>query len=97
MRSLAIIMLNVLTKGVALFSLTEKKEKLNDFSEGDSLLSLDKLLKIPSEISDIRNEIANIIDEINMVHKSVANLRPDIRQAIRQEVTAALNAGIYRS
>lgn len=94
MRSLAIIMLNVLTKGVVLFNLTEKKEKLNDFSERDNILSLEMLLKISSKIVDIHKEI---IDEINLVHKSVANLRPDIRQAIRQEVTAALNAGIYRS
>ena len=64
-----------------------------DLSEGDdfNLLSLDKLLKIPSEIADIRKEIANIIDEINMIHKFVANLGPDVRQVVRGELTVALN------
>lgn len=66
---------------------------MDDFN----LSSSNELLKIPSEIGDIREEIASIKDEINCTHKSVANLRPDIRQAMREELTAALNGGIHRS
>ena len=72
-----------------------KKGKF-DLSEGDNftLLSLDKLLKIPSEIANIHKEIVEITDEINCVHKSVANLRPDIAKIVREQLTAALNGGI---
>ncbi len=76
--------------------MTKKSEKL-DLSEEDNdfnLLSLEKLLKISSEIVDIRKDIANILDQINLVHKSVANLRPDVRQVVRGELTVALNGGI---
>jgi hypothetical protein len=72
-----------------------KKGKF-DLSEGDdfNLSPLDKLLKIPSEIANIHKEIVEITDEINCVHKSVANLRPDIAKIVREQLTAALNGGI---
>ena len=77
----------------------EKREKLNDFSKGDNdsnFPSSNKLLKIPSENVDIRQEIANNAEEINYLHKSVANLRSDVRIIFREELKAALNGGIRR-
>ena len=72
-----------------------KKVKF-DLSEGDdfNLSSIDKLLKIPSEIVNNRKEIVEITDEINCLHKSVANLRPNIAKIVREQLTAALKGGI---
>ena len=77
--------------------ISEKIGKLNNFSKGDNdfnLFSVNKLLKIPSEIVDIREEIANNSEEINYLHKSVANLRSDVRTIFREELKAALNGGV---
>lgn len=57
----------------------KKSEKWNDFSKGDNLLSLYKLLSIPSECSDIREEIKSL-------QRSVALIRQDITQIIRSEL-----------
>ncbi len=76
---------------------TNKNEKFSDVSKGDNdfnLPSSNKLLKIPSEIANIHKEIVEITDEINCVHKSVANLRPDIAKIVREQLTAALKGGI---
>lgn len=78
--------------------ISNKKGKF-DLSEGDddfNLPSSNKLLKIPSEIVDIRQEIANNAEEINYLHKSVANLRSDVRMIFREELKAALNGGVQR-
>ena len=80
-----------------MYSNKKGKFDLSEVHDDSNLPSSTKLLKIPSEIADIRKEIANIIDEINLMHNSVANLRPHIRQAMREELTAALNGGIHRS
>ena len=66
-----------------------------DLSEVDNLVNNTegKLLKIPSEIVDICQEIANNAEEINYLHKSVANLRSDVRIIFREELKAALNGG----
>jgi hypothetical protein len=71
-----------------------KKGKF-DLSEGDdfNLSPLEKLLKIPSEIANIHKEIVEIIDEINYVYKSFANLRPVIAKIGRGQFTAAVNGG----
>ena len=77
----------------------EKREKLNDFSKGDNdsnFPSSNELLKIPSDIIDIRQEIANNTEEINYLHKSVANLRSDVRMIFREELKTALNGGVQR-
>jgi hypothetical protein len=79
--------------------MTKKLEKFSDFSKGDNdfnLSSSNKLLKIPSEIVDIREKIANNSEEINYLHKSVANLRSDVRTIFREELKAALNGGVQR-
>ena len=71
-------------------------EKFSDFSkEGNdfNLSSSNKLLKIPSDIVDIHKEITNNSEEINYLHKSVANLRSDVRTIVREELKAALNVG----
>ena len=71
-------------------------EKFSDFSKGGkdlNLFSVNKLLKIPSEIVDIHKEITNNSEEINYLHKSVANLRSDVRKIFREELKAALNVG----
>ena len=75
--------------------ISKKNENL-DLAEGVEDFNLPspiKLLKIPSEIVDIREEIANNAEEINCVHKSVANLRPDIAKIVREQLKAALNGG----
>lgn len=74
-----------------------KKGKF-DLSSGDdfNFPSSNKLLKIPSEIIDIREEIANNSEEINYLHKSVANLRSDVRTIFREELKTALNGGVQR-
>ena len=71
------------------------KNKKSDLSSGNNfnLTSSNKLLKIPSENVDIRDEIANNAEEINYLHKSVANLRSDVRTIFREELKAALNGG----
>lgn len=74
--------------------ITEKKGKFDDFSERDNLFSVSKLLTFSSEFADIIKEFANYTDEINYLHKSVANLRPDIRKIVREELTAAFNGGV---
>jgi hypothetical protein len=35
-------------------------------------------------------------EEINYLHKSVANLRSDVRKIFREELKAALNGGVQR-
>ena len=75
-------------------------EKSENFSKGDNdfnLSSSNNLLKIPSEIVDIREKIVNNSEEINYLYKSVANLRSDVRKILREELKAALNGGIHRS
>ena len=66
----------------------------DDGRDNFNLSSLSKLLNIPSEIEDLHKEIVEITDEINCVHKSVANLRPDIAKIVREQLTAALKGGI---
>ena len=74
-------------------------EKSENFSKGDNdfnLSSTNNLLKIPSEIVDIREKIVNNSEQINYLHKSVANLRSDVRKILREELKAALNGGVQR-
>ena len=74
-------------------------EKSENFSKGDNdfnLSSSNNLLKIPSEIVDIREKIVNNSEQINYLHKSVANLRSDVRKILREELKAALNGGVQR-
>jgi hypothetical protein len=76
--------------------MTKKSEKFSDFSKGDNdfnFPSSNKLLKIPLEIVDIRHNIENNSEEINYLHKSVANLRSDVRMIFREELKAVLNGG----
>ena len=70
--------------------MTKKLEKFSDFSKGDNdfnLFSVNKLLKIPSEIIDIREEIANISSEIKSLQRSIAIMKQNLLQIIRDELS----------
>jgi hypothetical protein len=44
--------------------------------------------------SETNNDDITTREEINYLHKSVANLRSDVRTIFREELKAALNGGI---
>jgi|GEM_PF-3263697 len=91
MRSLATILLNVLTKGVALFSLTEKNEKFNSNFSDDERGNLinnteDKLLSFTSNVN-------NISSEIKALQRSIAILKQEFPKILRDELSR-LNGGL---
>jgi hypothetical protein len=77
--------------------MTKKLEKFSDFSKGDNdfnLFSVNKLLKIPSEIIDIREEIANISSEIKALQRSIAiMMKQDLPKILCDELIR-LNGGL---
>ena len=64
----------------------KKSEKLNAFSEGDNLFSINKLLTFTENVN-------NIISEIKSLQQSIAILKQDLPKIVRDELTR-LNGGL---
>jgi hypothetical protein len=67
---------------------------IQDETADDKISTYSKVKNFTSETNN--DDDITTREEINYLHKSVANLRSDVRTIFREELKAALNGGVQR-